>query len=353
MELDSNSIFCQPNRLWNWIPIPSKRFQQTKRNLRGKFKCESLFHCEHEDESQPLIQSIKAALTERLQLTSTVASHFYLNPEIDEVHAMLKEFRSRFISQIRTTPTLQVHYKKFECVEKEKQRNRFTIAQLLDQNPTRYLSLRASQASKRGLQFRVSVVVVVVVWWIADLRLLIYGFGSGGGCGGGGGSYDGGGCGGDGLVVVGVVVVVVMAVVVVVVVVAVVVVAVVVVVMVVVVGEEEGGDGAHVFTGRRRRMEVAFPKYPCARVQFTCIAHIARIEEQKDWFYIACSECRKKLQLRGTTLACSDHQPTVPKYLNLIELKMNVPDKKANMYLLISYIRDDIAEVKSLFFDNA
>ncbi|KAI3735183.1 hypothetical protein L6452_14673 [Arctium lappa] len=72
-------------------------------------------------------------------------------------------------------------------------------------------------------------------------------------------------------------------------------------------------------------------------VQFTCKAHIARIEDKKGWFYIACSECRKKLQPKGTTLACSDHQPTVPKYL----------------YLLTSYIRDDTAEVKSLFFDNA
>ncbi|KAI3728035.1 hypothetical protein L6452_16662 [Arctium lappa] len=72
-------------------------------------------------------------------------------------------------------------------------------------------------------------------------------------------------------------------------------------------------------------------------VQFTCKAHIARIEDKKGWFYIACSECRKKLQPKGTTLACSDHQPTVPKYL----------------YLLTSYIRDDTAEIKSLFFDNA
>ena len=46
-------------------------------------------------------------------------------------------FRSRMTSQINTTPTLQIHYTKFEYVEKEKQRNRFTIAQLLDQNPTR------------------------------------------------------------------------------------------------------------------------------------------------------------------------------------------------------------------------
>ncbi|KAJ9538949.1 hypothetical protein OSB04_031682 [Centaurea solstitialis] len=66
MELNSNSISCQPNRLWNWIPIPfpanqtdygigfqflqdskflripipSKTFQHTKRSLRVLIKCQ-------------------------------------------------------------------------------------------------------------------------------------------------------------------------------------------------------------------------------------------------------------------------------------------------------------------------
>ncbi|KAJ9547411.1 hypothetical protein OSB04_019954 [Centaurea solstitialis] len=42
--------------------------------------------------------------------------------------------------------------------------------------------------------------------------------------------------------------------------------------------EEEGGGRAHVFTGWRRRMDVAFPKYPCALVfaEYALDTHLTR-----------------------------------------------------------------------------
>lgn len=75
-----------------------------------------------------------------------------------------------------------------------------------------------------------------------------------------------------------------------------------------------------------------------AGAQFTCKASLVSIDASKGWFYKACHECRKKLQKRGNTLACEDHDQVA---------------KPNNLFFITAYIADETAQAKIVFFDAA
>ncbi|CAH1453121.1 unnamed protein product [Lactuca virosa] len=75
-----------------------------------------------------------------------------------------------------------------------------------------------------------------------------------------------------------------------------------------------------------------------AGAQFTCKASLVSLDASKGWFYKACHECRKKLQKRGNTLPCEDHDQVA---------------KPNNLFFITAHIADETAQAKIVFFDAA
>ncbi|KAL4578339.1 hypothetical protein LXL04_014460 [Taraxacum kok-saghyz] len=74
----------------------------------------------------------------QLQLSATQATHYYLNPDIEEVNNSLPKYKTMFTA----TPPLQVVKQKYPDHEKEKTRNRYSLSHLIAQNPLTYKSVR-------------------------------------------------------------------------------------------------------------------------------------------------------------------------------------------------------------------
>ncbi|KAL4579076.1 hypothetical protein LXL04_015211 [Taraxacum kok-saghyz] len=77
-------------------------------------------------------------LIDQLQLCATQATHYYLNPDIEEVNHSLPKYKAMFAAN----PPLQVVKQKYPDHEKEKTRNRYSLSQLIAQNPLSYKSVR-------------------------------------------------------------------------------------------------------------------------------------------------------------------------------------------------------------------
>ncbi|KAJ9552115.1 hypothetical protein OSB04_016160 [Centaurea solstitialis] len=70
----------------------------------------------------------------RVQLLGTSATHYYFNPEIPE----LEDLQTRFAERFNLHPPLEISKIKFEDPAKEKNRNRYPLLTLLQQNPNNY-----------------------------------------------------------------------------------------------------------------------------------------------------------------------------------------------------------------------
>ncbi|PWA39723.1 nucleic acid-binding, OB-fold protein [Artemisia annua] len=73
-----------------------------------------------------------------LQLSSTPATYYYINPTIPELEQYKQEYRAVF----NLNPPLQVIRHPFQDKEKEKTRNRIPLAMLMGQNPLTYQGVR-------------------------------------------------------------------------------------------------------------------------------------------------------------------------------------------------------------------
>ncbi|GJW13768.1 nucleic acid-binding, OB-fold protein [Tanacetum coccineum] len=82
----------------------------------------------------------------RLKLLETSATHYYFNPEIPE----LEDLQTQFVERFNLHPPLEISKTKFEDPIKEKDRNRYPLSTLLQQNPDTY----------RGVRFTASITVV-------------------------------------------------------------------------------------------------------------------------------------------------------------------------------------------------
>ncbi|GJU06614.1 DNA helicase [Tanacetum coccineum] len=73
-----------------------------------------------------------------LQLLATSATHYYMNPEIPE----LEELHAQFAARYDLHPLLEISKTKSEDPSQEKDRNRFPLSTLLQQNPDSYKGVR-------------------------------------------------------------------------------------------------------------------------------------------------------------------------------------------------------------------
>ncbi|GJZ62734.1 DNA helicase [Tanacetum coccineum] len=87
---------------------------------------------------KPVIIAVSSAWANKrygvLQLSSTSATHFYLNPNIPEVHYIL----SVYANFINPTPALEIQREACSSQIDEQMRNRHTIESLLSVNPQHY-----------------------------------------------------------------------------------------------------------------------------------------------------------------------------------------------------------------------
>ncbi|XP_071686883.1 replication protein A 70 kDa DNA-binding subunit D-like [Rutidosis leptorrhynchoides] len=73
-------------------------------------------------------------VTNEKQLSGISATHYYLNPKIDEYHQQIEEFRKKFASQ----PLLQPERIQYSEPEVEKYADKYLLAEILQFNPTAY-----------------------------------------------------------------------------------------------------------------------------------------------------------------------------------------------------------------------
>ncbi|GJX79269.1 nucleic acid-binding, OB-fold protein [Tanacetum coccineum] len=73
-----------------------------------------------------------------LQLLATSATHYYMNPEIPE----LQELHAQFAARYDLHPLLEISKTKSKDPSQEKDRNRFPLSTLLQQNPDSYKGVR-------------------------------------------------------------------------------------------------------------------------------------------------------------------------------------------------------------------
>nr|GFA35096.1 replication protein A 70 kDa DNA-binding subunit [Tanacetum cinerariifolium] len=69
-----------------------------------------------------------------LQLPGTSATHYYLNPEIPK----LEELHVQFVAKYNLHPPLEISKTKYADPSKEKDKNKFPMSTLLQQNPDSY-----------------------------------------------------------------------------------------------------------------------------------------------------------------------------------------------------------------------
>ncbi|PWA80119.1 nucleic acid-binding, OB-fold protein [Artemisia annua] len=101
---------------------------------------------------KPIIIAVSSCKVSRyhnnLQLSATPATYYYIDPKIPELEEYKQEFRNLF----NLNPPLQVIRQPFKDKEKEKTRNRFPLARLLQQIPKTYTGVRfTSEATITGL----------------------------------------------------------------------------------------------------------------------------------------------------------------------------------------------------------
>ncbi|GJZ35269.1 DNA helicase [Tanacetum coccineum] len=84
------------------------------------------------------VSSCKVNKYGAIQLSGTPATHYYFNPEIPGI----EELRNQYKMQLDLNPPLEISKEKCGDMEHEKNRNRFTLATLLQQNPESYKSVR-------------------------------------------------------------------------------------------------------------------------------------------------------------------------------------------------------------------
>ncbi|KAJ9557470.1 hypothetical protein OSB04_012084, partial [Centaurea solstitialis] len=77
-----------------------------------------------------------------LQLSATPATHYYFNPDIQEVHQSVE------LVKYDLDPPLTIRRQRYEDKEKENTRNRFSLAILLAQNPNGYKYVRFTCEAK-------------------------------------------------------------------------------------------------------------------------------------------------------------------------------------------------------------
>ncbi|PWA46451.1 replication protein A 70 kDa DNA-binding subunit [Artemisia annua] len=91
---------------------------------------------------KPVIIAVTSCRVSRyqnnLQLSSTPATYYYINPTIPELEQYKEEYRTMF----NINPPLQVIRQPFHDKEKEKTRNRFPLASLMVQVPLTYQGVR-------------------------------------------------------------------------------------------------------------------------------------------------------------------------------------------------------------------
>ncbi|PWA35398.1 hypothetical protein CTI12_AA609870 [Artemisia annua] len=91
---------------------------------------------------KPVIIAVTSCRVSRyqnnLQLSSTPATYYYINPTIPELEQYKQEYRTMF----NINPPLQVIRQPFHDKEKEKTRNRFPLASLMVQVPLSYKGVR-------------------------------------------------------------------------------------------------------------------------------------------------------------------------------------------------------------------
>ncbi|KAJ9559006.1 hypothetical protein OSB04_013620 [Centaurea solstitialis] len=96
---------------------------------------------------QPIILAISSCRVTRfkeLQLSATPATHYYFNPNIQEVHQSIQLYRAKY----DLDPPLAIHRQMYQDKEKEKTRNRFPLAILQAQNPNAYKYVRFTCEAK-------------------------------------------------------------------------------------------------------------------------------------------------------------------------------------------------------------
>ncbi|PWA38262.1 replication protein A 70 kDa DNA-binding subunit [Artemisia annua] len=74
----------------------------------------------------------------KLQLSSTPATYYYINPRIPQLEQYQAEYRELF----NLNPPLEIVRQPYEDIEKERMRNRFPLAVLLTQTPKTYEGVR-------------------------------------------------------------------------------------------------------------------------------------------------------------------------------------------------------------------
>ncbi|PWA53276.1 helitron helicase-like domain-containing protein [Artemisia annua] len=91
---------------------------------------------------RPVIIAISSCRVQRyynrLQLSSTPASYYYINPRIPQ----LDEYRSQYKQLFNINPPLEIVRQPYEDIEKERIRNRFPLHTLLNQAPKTYEGVR-------------------------------------------------------------------------------------------------------------------------------------------------------------------------------------------------------------------
>ncbi|GJX03275.1 DNA helicase [Tanacetum coccineum] len=96
---------------------------------------------EFEKMEQPVIfaiSSCKANVYGGIQLSGTLATYYYFNPEIPG----LEELREQYRQRLNLNPPLQISKERCSDINAEKNRNRFPLNTLLQQNPDGYRSVR-------------------------------------------------------------------------------------------------------------------------------------------------------------------------------------------------------------------
>ncbi|PWA40071.1 nucleic acid-binding, OB-fold protein [Artemisia annua] len=91
---------------------------------------------------RPIIIAISSCRVQRyrnrLQLSSTPASYYYINPKIPQ----LEQYRAQYRELFNINPPLEIVRQPYEDIEKERMRNRFSLDTLLNQTPKTYEGVR-------------------------------------------------------------------------------------------------------------------------------------------------------------------------------------------------------------------
>ncbi|GKA39554.1 hypothetical protein Tco_0732105, partial [Tanacetum coccineum] len=86
------------------------------------------------------VNSCKVTKYRVIQLFGTPATHYYFNPEIPGIEELQNQYRA----QLDLNPPLEISKEKCGELEHEKNRNRFTLSTLLQQNLESYRNFKAS-----------------------------------------------------------------------------------------------------------------------------------------------------------------------------------------------------------------